>query len=85
MKKSVFTILGILGLSAGQAQVKDTSNAAHIDTLNDVTVSAFAWQAKWKDVPAAVAVVTQADLHTFNNGSLVSTLACFKKEKPRRS
>ncbi|KAI9463089.1 TonB-dependent receptor [Russula earlei] len=54
------------------AQTIDTTHLpSDTDTLDEVTVSAFAAQAKKKDVPAAIAVLTQSDLHQGNNGSML--------------
>ncbi len=43
-------------------------------SIQNVTVTAFAASAKWKDVPAAIAVINKKDLERFDNTSLVPVL-----------
>ncbi|MFL9484006.1 TonB-dependent receptor [Chitinophagaceae bacterium LWZ2-11] len=66
----LYTLALCVANEAG-AQTKDSLHVPRTDTLEQVTVSAFSSNAKWKEVPAAVAVLTQQDLHQYNNGSLV--------------
>jgi iron complex outermembrane recepter protein len=50
------------------AFLKDTAE------LKEVSVTAFAGNAPWKEVPAAIAVINQQQLHTLDNASLVPIL-----------
>ncbi|MDE3251319.1 MAG: TonB-dependent receptor [Bacteroidota bacterium] len=43
-------------------------------TLENVTVTAFQSSVKWKELPAAIAVLTQADLLRYGNASFVPVL-----------
>ncbi len=50
------------------AFLKDTAE------LKEVSVTAFATNAKWKEVPAAISVISQQQLHVLDNASLVPVL-----------
>lgn len=43
-------------------------------TLENVTVTAFASAAKWKDVPASIAVITENNLQRYDRSSLVPVM-----------
>jgi iron complex outermembrane receptor protein len=71
MKKILAILVSIIIMQPLFAQMKEKPTATNVDTLDSVTVKAFAWQANSRNVPAAIAVITQSDLHKFNNSSLV--------------
>src|SRR5215831_1283760 len=43
-------------------------------SLQNVTITAFAAQAKWKDVPASVAVLTKNNFQRYDHSSLVPAM-----------
>jgi iron complex outermembrane receptor protein len=65
----------LLNTSSLLAQRPDSLAATHdTSNLQNVTVTAFATQSKWKDVPASVAVITKRNLQRYDNNSLVPVM-----------
>lgn len=65
----------LLVTGACDAQSRDsTPPAADTGSLQNVTVTAFSASAKWRDVPASVAVITSATFHRFDMNSLVPAM-----------
>ena len=56
------------------AQTDSSKNLSDTATLETVTVTAFGNQSKWKDAPAAIAVINQQQLQRFDNKTLVPVL-----------
>jgi iron complex outermembrane receptor protein len=56
------------------AQKDSTKFLADTTTLESVTVTAFGSNAKWKDAPAAIALINQPQLQRFDNKTLVPDL-----------
>ena len=66
----VFFLLAVLPYAVFSQN--DSSHTFKNDSvLQEVSVTAFHSQLKWKAVPAAVAIITQADLNRYANTSLV--------------
>lgn len=67
-----FSVCLLLKVSAQQ---KDSLHFLNDTTvLNNVTVTAFGANAQWKEVPAAVAVINQQQLHRVENASLIPVM-----------
>lgn len=75
MKKNVVIIFTFCILQNTYAQHSDTLNIFR-DTasLDNITVTAFSAQAKWKDAPLSVAILNNETLHHFDNTSLVPSM-----------
>ena len=70
-----FVLVLSIALVTLQANSQSADSAfTKADSLQNVTVTAFASGAKWKEVPAAVAVINAKQLSVFNNVSLVPVL-----------
>ena len=71
--KLVIITYFIFTLSFSFAQ--DTLHAiTDTTTLDNVTVTAFASAAKWKDVPASIAIITKNNLQRYDRNSLVPVM-----------
>ncbi|HVX26171.1 MAG TPA: TonB-dependent receptor [Parafilimonas sp.] len=72
--KTLFFIIGVLLCCSSFAQKDSTKFLSDTTTLESVTVTAFGSNAKWKDAPAAVALINQQQLQRFDNKTLVPVL-----------
>ncbi len=72
--KILFIAAAILFCSSCFAQKDSTKFLTDTTTLESVTVTAFGSNAKWKDAPAAVALINQKQLQQFDNKTLVPVL-----------
>ncbi|MEX6687424.1 TonB-dependent receptor [Danxiaibacter flavus] len=70
----ILIIGSILHSSAFGQQVDTVAFLKDTNELKEVSVSAFATNAKWKEVPAAISVINQQQLHVLDNASLVPVL-----------
>src|ERR1044072_1689931 len=68
------TASNILLLTSLSAQADSAKFLTDTTTLESVTVTAFGSNAKWKDAPAAVALINQKQLQRFDNKTLVPVL-----------
>lgn len=66
----IYFSLAAFSLSAQDSLHKATDTTA----LENVTVTAFSSQAKWKDVPASIAVVTKNNFNRYDLSSLVPAM-----------
>jgi len=75
LMKLVIRILCTFIIDSSFAQQKDSLNNSN-DTvsLQNVTVTAFASQGKWKDAPVSIAVVTKNSLQRYDIASLVPSM-----------
>src|SRR5580765_6376524 len=75
-KCSIFSIILSYFLLPGNAVAQSDSLTRSSDTatLASVTVTAFGIPAKWKDAPAAIAVLDKKQLQGFDNKSLVPVM-----------
>jgi iron complex outermembrane receptor protein len=64
----------LLFLTSLYAQIDSSKFLNDTTTLEGVTVTAFGSNAKWKDAPAAVALINQQQLQRFDNKTLVPVL-----------
>ena len=64
----LFSLFRCSNLCAQDSHTKDTV------TLQNLTVTAFAANAKWKNIPASVAVLNEKELQCLGNSSLVPAL-----------
>jgi iron complex outermembrane receptor protein len=73
--KLVIVILCLFVIISSFAQQKDSLNKLDDTTfLQNVTVTAFASQGKWKDAPVSIAVVTKNNLQRYDLASLVPSM-----------
>lgn len=73
--KVAIIICGTLKLAPSFAQTQDSAHVMPDSAiLQNVTVTAFASQGKWKDVPASVAVINKNNLLRYDNNSLVPSM-----------
>ena len=70
----LFLIFYFLLFNSSFAQTDSTKFLTDTTTLESVTVTAFGSNAKWKDVPAAVALINKQQLQRFDNKTLVPVL-----------
>lgn len=68
-----FFLFFIPGINYAQ-QVAENNRVKADTTLENVTVTAFQSSLKWKQLPAAIAVLTQTDLQRYGNASFVPVL-----------
>lgn len=75
-KLSLIFLFFLLFALNSKAQQSDSATAFNNDStsLSNVTVTAFALQSKWKNAPAAIAVINKRDLQLLNNVSLVPVM-----------
>src|SRR5580765_3385908 len=75
-KCSIFSIILSYFLLPGNAVAQSDSLTRSSDTatLASVTVTAFGIPAKWKDAPAAIAVLDKKQLQGFDNKSLIPVM-----------
>ena len=72
--KTLLCIIGVLCCLSVSAQTDSLKFNGDTTTLESVTVTAFGTSSKWKDAPAAVAVLNQQQLQRFDNKTLVPVL-----------
>ena len=72
--KTLFFVIGVLCCCSLFAQNDSTKFLTDTTTLESVTVTAFGSNAKWKDAPAAIALINQQQLQRFDNKTLVPVL-----------
>lgn len=72
--KFLFLLFGLNCCSYIFAQTDSLKNYNDTTTLQSVYVTAFGISSKWKDAPAAVAVINQQRLQRFDNKTLVPVL-----------
>lgn len=73
--KLVIVIFCSFIITSSFAQEKDSiNNETDTTSLQNVTVTAFASQGKWKDAPVSIAVVTKNNLQRYDLASLVPSM-----------
>ena len=72
--KILFFVIGVLFCCSLFAQKDSAKFLTDTTTLETVTVTAFGSNAKWKDAPAAIALINQKQLQQFDNKTLVPVL-----------
>ena len=72
--KSLLFIVAVLICLSGFAQIDSSKNFNDTATLETITVTAFGTSSKWKDAPAAVAIISKKELQRFDNKTLVPVL-----------
>ncbi len=87
---AMFLVFGVFISLYSTAQNWDTvrlstkNDSSKINTLEDVTITAFSLQSRWEDAPAAVAVINRKQFQLLNNVSLVpvfNTIAGVRMEE----
>src|SRR6478752_5881357 len=72
--KFVLINLCLFIITSASAQKDSLANINDTASLQNVTVTAFASQGKWKDAPVSIAVVTKNNLQRYDLGSLVPSM-----------
>ena len=72
--KFVLINLCLFIITSASAQKDSLVNINDTASLQNVTVTAFASQGKWKDAPVSIAVVTKNNLQRYDLGSLVPSM-----------
>lgn len=74
IKHIVVFVLVCLSLQLSAQQTDSLQNISDTASLQNVRVTAFASQLKWKDVPASIAILTKQNLLRYDGASLVSAM-----------